>query len=85
VKPATRQVLDFLRVRGADGASEAEIQSATAIRSGAQRVHELRRDGYVIETVYERSPIGARFARFVLLERPTFRPVSGVQEGLALS
>jgi hypothetical protein len=82
VKPATRAVLDFLRVRGADGATEAEIQAATTIRSGAQRVHELRAAGYIIGTVYERSPIGARYARFVLVGR--FVPATGVQEGLAL-
>lgn len=79
MKPATRQVLDLLRLRGEDGATEAEIQAATAIRSGAQRVHELRRDGYDIETVYERSPIGARYARFYLRQPATFRPVTGEQ------
>lgn len=85
MKPATAAVLRFLEVRGADGATEAEVQAATTIRSGAQRVHELRKAGYVIETRYERSPIGARFARFVLVEdRPVFAPLSGVQEGLAL-
>lgn len=84
MKPATRQVLDVLRARGRDGATEAEIQSVTAIRSGAQRIHELRRDGYAIETVYERSAIGARYARFYLVETPTFAPMTGVQEGLSL-
>jgi hypothetical protein len=82
VKPATAQVLAFLELRGADGASEAEIQAATAIRSGAQRVHELRLAGHRIETVYEQSPIGARYGRFVLVERPPFRPVAGEQEGM---
>lgn len=84
MKPATAQVLAFLRTRGVDGATEAEIQSATAIRSGAQRVHELRREGLDIETVYERSPIGARYARFVLRERRAFAPINGTQEGLSL-
>ena len=84
MKPATASVLAFLRTRGKDGATEAEIQAATAIRSGAQRVHELRADGYRVETVLERSPIGARYARFVLIERPPFAPLTGTQEGLPL-
>jgi hypothetical protein len=71
MKPANKSVLEFLRLRGRDGATEAEIQAATAIRSGGQRVHELRRSGYRIETVRESSPIGS-FARWYLIEA---RPV----------
>ena len=70
MKPATAMVLAFLRTRGLDGATEAEIQAATAIRSGGQRVHELKAEGYDIATYLERSPIGARFARWVLTEDP---------------
>lgn len=80
MKPATRQVLELLRVRGRDGATEAEIQAATAIRSGAQRIHELRLEGYAIDKVMERSPIGAVYARWTLVEA-RFVPVTGVQEG----
>jgi hypothetical protein len=83
MKPATRRVVDFLRVRGDDGATEAEIQAATTIRSGAQRVHEARGEGFDIETVYERSPIGARYGRFVLRGEPrAFAPITGTQQGV---
>lgn len=82
MKASSAAVLAFLRVRGSDGASEAEIQAATTIRSGAQRIHDLRNDGFQIETLYERSPIGARYARFYLVERPRFARVTGVQEAL---
>ena len=84
MKASTSAVLAYLRVRGADGATEAEIQSATAIRSGAQRVHELRAAGYAIDRAMERSPMGATYARYVLVERPRFTPVTGTQEALPL-
>lgn len=79
MKPSTARVLAYLRLRGAEGASEADIQAATTYSSGAQRVHELRDAGHLIETVYERSPIGAVYARYVLRE-PRFSPVTGTQE-----
>ena len=78
MKASTRAVLDFLRLRGADGATEEDIQRATTIRSGAQRIHELRRDGYPIERVLERSPIGAVYGRWYLRE-PRPAPTTGVQ------
>lgn len=78
MKASTASVLAFLRLRGKDGATEAEIQAATAIRSGAQRIHELKADGYAIEKVMERSPIGAAYARWFLVE-PRFQPVTGHQ------
>ena len=84
MKASTRAVLDFLRLRGPDGATEAEIQAATAIRSGAQRVHELRTDGHHIEKVMERSPIGAAYARWTLVERRSPEPMRGDQIGLSL-
>ena len=84
MKASSRAVLDFLRIRGQDGATEAEVQAATTIYSGAQRVHELRRAGYEIETLYEQSPIGARYARFVLRERRSPEPMRGDQTRLAL-
>ena len=70
MKPATAMVLAFLRTRGLDGATEAEIQAATTIRSGGQRVHELKAEGYDIVTVLERSDIGARYARWFLNDSP---------------
>ena len=85
MKPSAARVLAYLRTRGADGASEAEIQSATAIRSGAQRIHELRAEGHVIERRMERSPIGAQYARWYLTEeRGRFQATEGEQEGLPL-
>ena len=82
MKASTEAVLAFLRSRGADGATEAQIQAATTIRSGGQRVHELKHEhGHRIETVMERSPIGAVYARWVLVEdryagQPVGRPRS---------
>ena len=83
MKDSCRVVLDFLRVRGADGATEAEVQAATGIRSGGQRVHELRREyGFDIPTVMERSPMGAVYARWTLREEPRGwgSPVGRVRE-----
>jgi len=75
VKASTRAVGAFLRLRGADGATEAEIQSATAIRSGGQRVHELRREHHWdIATVMERSEAGGTFARWYWRSDPESRP-----------
>lgn len=72
MKDSCAAVLGFLRSRGADGATEAEIQAATGIRSGGQRVHELKREhGFEITTVMERSAAGATFARWTLVEEPT--------------
>lgn len=82
MKESSRRVLEFLRLCGADGATEAEIQAATTIRSGAQRIHELKRAGYDIPKVMERSPAGALYARWTLRERRPFVPVTGVQEAL---
>lgn len=81
MKASSRAVLDFLRLRGADGASEAEIQAATTIRSGAQRIHELKAAGYPIERVMERSGIGAVYARWYYRE-PRRVPTTGVQMDL---
>lgn len=84
MKPATASVLRLLRARGADGLTPAEARDQLACDRLAARVHELRAAGYRIEAVRERSPMGATFARYVLVERAAFRPVSGVQEGMAL-
>ena len=85
---ATRSVGAFLRLRGADGATEAEIQSATAIRSGGQRVHELRREhGWTIDSSRERTDAGALIARWYWRSDPESRPraTTGTQIGLALA
>lgn len=82
MKHQTRQVLHLLRLRGADGLTPAEARTALACDRLAARVFELRREGFDIEAVSERTPAGARVARYVL--RRAFRPVAGVQEGLSL-
>ena len=82
MKPATAATLAFLRLRGADGATPAEARSAIACDRLAARVHELRAAGYDVESVPERTPMGARIARYYLRERPRFRPLTGVQEAL---
>lgn len=72
MKDSCALVLAFLRSRGPLGASEAEIQAATGIRSGGQRVHELKREHQCdISTVMERAPNGATYARWTLEESPT--------------
>ncbi len=82
MKPATAAVLRLLRARGADGVTPAEARAALACDRLAARVHELKADGYRIDTLRQRSEAGAVFARYVLVERPAFRPVTGVQEAL---
>ena len=84
MKPATRRVGEFLRLRGPDGCTEAEIQAATTYRSGGQRVHELRREHHWdIESVPERTPLGAVIVRYVWHSDPESRPrpMTGVQIG----
>ena len=58
----------------------------------ADRVGRLAREGWCssgerghrIDKVMERSPIGAAYARWTLVERPAFRPLAGSQTGLGL-
>lgn len=85
MKAQTRQVLDLLRARGADGLTPAEARDAIACDRLAARVWELRHQhGFQIDDVRERSAAGATFARYYLHETPapTFAPVEGVQEGM---
>lgn len=81
MKPATAATLAFLRLRGRDGATPAEARTAIACDRLAARVHELRAAGYAIESVAERTPMGAHVARYYLVERPRFARVTGEQEG----
>jgi hypothetical protein len=84
VKPSARQVLDYLRLRGADGATPAEARAALACDRLAARVYELKSYGYTIETLRERTPMGAVIARYVLVERPRSEPMRGDQTALPL-
>lgn len=83
MKPSAAAVLDLLRLRGKDGLTPAEARTAIACDRLAARVFELRESGFAIESVPERTPMGARIARYYLAE-PRFVPVTGVQEGLPL-
>lgn len=82
MKPATESVLRLLRVRGAEGLTEAESTNILACRRLAARVWELRQAGYTVDAVPERAPNGAVYSRYYLRERPRFAPVSGVQDAL---
>lgn len=84
MKPATAATLAFLRLRGADGATPAEARNALACDRLAARVYELREAGHVIESVPERTPMGARIARYVLVERRPAEPMRGDQTALPL-
>ena len=82
MKASNAAALAYLRLRGADGASPAEARSAIACDRLAARVHELKAMGFDIRTIRERSPMGATYARYVLVERPRFAAVTGIQEAL---
>lgn len=84
MKPATRQVLDLLRLRGKDGLTPAEARNAIACDRLAARVYELRADGYAVQSVTERTPMGARIARYYLTPERRFAAVTGEQQGLPL-
>lgn len=79
MKPQARAVLKYLALRGRDGATPAEARSAIACDRLAARVFELRAAGYRIESVPERTPMGARIARYYLVGAPLV-PMTGVQE-----
>ena len=82
MKPATRQVLDLLRLRGKDGVTPAEARTAIACDRLAARVHELKAAGYPIEAVRERSEAGAAFCRYYLATPTAPVPTAGSQEHL---
>ena len=67
MKPSTDTVLRVLRLRGEQGATELDIWRLGGIKSGAQRIKELRDAGYRIDMRWERHG-PARFGRYVLRE-----------------
>lgn len=77
MKPGSRAALNLLRARGRDGLTEAEATSAIGCRRLAARIWELRQAGFQIESVNERAPNGAHYARYYLKERPA--PTTGQQ------
>lgn len=85
MKQQTAAVLRLLRARGDDGLTPAEAREQLACDRLAARVWELRHQhGFDITDTRERSEVGAVFSRYVLHERPSFQPVTGIQEGLSL-
>lgn len=82
MKPTNAAVLRLLRARGRDGLTEAEATDQLACRRLGARIFDLRTAGYVIESVPERTPIGARIARYVLVEPARMAPTTGVQDAL---
>jgi len=70
VKPQTTRTLDVLRSRGADGLSPDEAREWVGTDRLAARIWELEAEGHVITRTLETSPRGARYARYVLHERP---------------
>ena len=79
MKPATRAVLDLLRVHGADGVTPAEARKYLACDRLAARVWELRKlHGFDVDDVRERTPMGATHARYYLRE-PRHVPTEGTQ------
>jgi hypothetical protein len=82
MKPATLATLAVLRRRGPTGLTSNEAIPVVGTSRLAARVGELRAEGYPVETRWERTPAGARIARYVLAETPRFAPVTGVQEAL---
>lgn len=83
MKPDTARALAYLRQRGKDGATNAEAWRALGQERFAARVWELIHEHHVaIDKVMERSEDGKRYARWYIVERPTFAPMTGVQESL---
>lgn len=82
MKPSTRQTLEYLRRRGAEGSTSAEARTAIAVDRLAARVNELRAAGHRIQSVPERAPNGAVYVRYYLQESPRFAPLTGVQDAL---
>jgi hypothetical protein len=86
MKPGTRAVLELLTAAGPEGITPLDaLREASCFRLAA-RVAELRGAGYDIATTWETDGEGTRWARYLLVEEqpPTFAPITGVQEGLAL-
>jgi hypothetical protein len=65
--PQTRRILSLLRERR-DGVTPLDALNVVGSFRLAARIKELRDAGHDIETVNERTPGGARVARYVLHE-----------------
>ena len=82
MKPSAGKVLAMLRVRGIDGLTPDQARRWCGTDRLAARVAELRAEGYVITTKYERHP-GGTHARYVIEEPPVTDYANWTQGELA--
>ena len=84
MKPGTRVVLEWLRIRGEQGGTHLEAIHAIGCGRLAARVWELRAAGHTITETFERTPNGARIARYAFHEpKPEPAPTTGLQMSVA--
>ncbi len=72
MKPQTSDVLELLRRCGPAGVTDGIARDDLGCSNAAARIHELRGDGYAIETRYVSVPTRhgpARVARYILDEK----------------
>lgn len=75
------RVLALLQSRGPEGITVLDF--ATGFRLSG-RIKDLRDAGHHIDTHSQELPGGTRVARYTLTTTPTFAPMTGAQERLAL-
>lgn len=75
----TDRVLDLLREQGPNGITPLDALEVVGSFRLAARINDLRNAGHDIETITDRTPGGAKVARYVLHERRP-GPMTGVQE-----
>lgn len=77
-----RGILKMLIVRGAQGATTAELQQVNNNMAPGTSVSEIRACGYGIECIYENtSPDGRKTYRYFLRSSPLPRSAEGQGEG----
>jgi hypothetical protein len=82
LKPSASLTLRLLREHPA-GLTQLEVLALGGGDSLAQRVHELRAEGFDIRSAYETTPRGARICRYSVHEpAPQPVPLRGVQVAL---
>jgi hypothetical protein len=81
LKPSAEAVLNLLCARP-EGVTSLDCLRARCGSRLAGRVHELRREGYVIRSAYETTPEGARIVRYFIdrSEPAIAAPLRGRQE-----
>lgn len=84
MKPGTRAVLELLTAAGPDGLTPMDALREAGCFRLAARVAELRAVGHDVRTLWETDGDGTRWARYVLVERPTFTATTGVPLELPL-